>query len=172
MSTRVAMCICCLRLRPLSTSFSWSFAAVSTAINERNLPGEGLLIWRINPSRYSNNMEAIKRVDLVCADGLFSDAGFPLGREVAPFNGRDNLDFWAHDERYRTDFGGNLGDATDVFDGERFTDFWAASNPASTTGISVTNIRREGGQMVADLKLQDRRRAGPIADTEIWREPH
>ena len=137
---------------------------------ERNLPGEGLLIWRINPTRNGNNMEAIKQVDLVCADGLFSDAGFPLGSKSSPFNGRDNLDFWAHDARYRTDFGGNLGDATDVFDGEQFTDFWAASNPASTTGISVTNIRRAGDQMVADLKLQDRRRAGPIADMEIWRD--
>ena len=137
---------------------------------ERNLPGEGLLIWRINPTRNGNNMEAIKQVDLVCADGLFGDAGFPLGRKAAPFSGRDNLDFWAHDARYRTDFGGNLGDATDVFDGEQFTDFWAASNPASTTGISVTNIRRAGDQMVADLKLQDRRRAGPIADMEIWRD--
>ena len=155
---------------PAEHFFLVEFRSRQHSYYERNLPGEGLLIWRINPSRYSNNMEAIKRVDLVCADGLFSDAGFPLGREVAPFNGRDNLDFWAHDERYRTDFGGNLGDATDVFDGEQFTDFWAASNPASTTGISVTNIRREGDQMVADLKLQDRRRAGPIADTEIWRD--
>ena len=79
-----------------------------------------------------------------------------------------NLDFWARDERYRADFGGNLGDATDVFDGEQFTDFWAASNPASTPGVSVTRIRREGDRMVADLKLQDHRRAGPIAEVEVW----
>ena len=137
---------------------------------ERNLPAEGLLIWRINPNRNGNNVENNKQVDLVCADGLFRDAGFPLGRTSAPFSGRDNLDFWAHDDRYRTDFGGNLGDATDVFDGEQFTDFWAASNPASTTGVSVTNIRREGDRMIADLKLQDRRRAGPITDMEIWRD--
>ena len=135
---------------------------------ERNLPGEGLLIWRINPNRNGNDVEINKQVDLVCADGLFGDAGFPLGRQPSPFSGRDNLDFWAHDERYRTDFGGNLGDATDAFDGEQFTDFWAASNPASTPGVSVTRIRREGDQMVADLKLQDRRRAGPIADVEVW----
>ncbi len=155
---------------PAEHFFLVEFRSRQHSYYERNLPGEGLLIWRINPSRYSNNTEAIKRVDLVCADGLFSDAGFPLGRKSSPFNGRDNLDFWAHDVRYRTDFGGNLGDATDVFDGEQFTDFWAASNPASTTGISVTNIRREGDQMVADLKLQDRRRAGPIATDEIWRD--
>ena len=155
---------------PAEHFFLVEFRSRQHSYYERNLPGEGLLIWRIYPRRYSNNMEAIKRVDLVCADGLFSDAGFPLGRKSSPFNGRDNLDFWAHDARYRTDFGGNLGDATDVFDGEQFTDFWAASNPASTTGISVTNIRREGDQMVADLKLQDRRRAGPIATDEIWRD--
>ena len=155
---------------PAEHFFLVEFRSRQHSYYERNLPDEGLLIWRINPTRNGNNMEAIKQVDLVCADGLFSDAGFPLGRKPSPFNGRDNLDFWAHDVRYRTDFGGNLGDATDVFDGEQFTDFWAASNPAATTGISVTNIRRAGDQMVADLKLQDRRRAGPIADMEIWRD--
>ena len=153
---------------PAEHFFLVKFRSRQHSYYERNLPGEGLLIWRINPNRYSNNMEAVKLVDLVCADGLFDDAGFPLGRKPSPFSGRDNLDFWAHDERYRTDFGGNLGDATDVFDGKQFTDFWIASNPASTTGISVTRIRREGDQMVADLKLQDRRRAGPITDVEVW----
>ncbi|MCY3667088.1 MAG: M6 family metalloprotease domain-containing protein [Gemmatimonadetes bacterium] len=155
---------------PAEHFFLVEFRSRQHSYYERNLPGEGLLIWRINPNRNGNNMEAIKQVDLVCADGLFRDAGFPLGRTPAPFSGRDNLDFWAHDDRYRTDFGGNLGDATDVFDGEQFTDFWAASNPASTTGVSVTRIRREGDRMVADLKLQDHRRAGPITDMEIWRD--
>ena len=155
---------------PAEHFFLVAFRSRQHSYYERKLPGEGLLIWRIHPTRYSNNEEITKRVDLVCADGLFRDAGFPLGRQLSPFSGRDNLDFWAHDEGYRTDFGGNLGDATDVFDGEQFTDFWAASNPASTTGISVTRIRREGDRMVADLKLQDRRRAGPVADMEIWRD--
>ena len=153
---------------PAKHFFLVAFRSRQHSYYERNLPGEGLLIWRINPARNGNNVESNKQVDLVCADGLFGDAGFPLGRQPSPFSGRDNLDFWAHDERYRTDFGGNLGDATDVFDGEQFTDFWAASNPASTTGISVTRIRREGDRMVADLKLQDRRRAGPIVSTEVW----
>ena len=155
---------------PAEHFFLVEFRSRQHSYYERNLPGEGLLIWRINPNRNGNDLEAIKRVDLVCADGLFGDAGFPLGRKPSPFRGRDNLDFWAHDDRYRTDFGGNLGDATDVFDGEQFTDFWAASNPASTTGVSVTGIRREGDRMVADLKLQDHRRAGPITDMEIWRD--
>ena len=153
---------------PAEHFFLVAFRTRQHSYYERNLPGEGLLIWRINPTRNGNNLETNKQVDLVCADGLFGDAGFPLGRTSAPFSGRDNLDFWAHDERYRTDFGGNLGDATDVFDGEQFTDFWAASNPASTSGVSVTRIRREGDRMVADLKLQDRRRAGPIVGDEIW----
>ena len=153
---------------PAGHFFLVEFRSRQHSYYERNLPAEGLLIWRINPNRNGNNMEAIKQVDLVCADGLFRDAGFPLGRTPAPFSGRDNLDFWAHDERYRADFGGNLGDATDVFDGEQFTDFWAASNPASTPGVSVTRIRREGDRMVADLKLQDHRRAGPITEVEVW----
>ena len=155
---------------PAEHFFLVEFRSRQHSYYERNLPGEGLLIWRVNPTRSGNNLEAIKQVDLVCADGLFGDAGFPLGRQPAPFNGRDNLDFWAHDARYRTDFGGNLGDATDVFDGERFTDFWAASNPASTPGVSVTGIRREGDRMVANLKLQDHRRAGPVAGVEVWRD--
>lgn len=155
---------------PAEHFFLVAFRSRRHSYYERNLPAEGLLIWRVHPTRYSNNLEATKLVDLVCADGQFRDAGFPLGREPAPFTGRDNLDFWAHDAGYRTDFGGNLGDATDVFDGEQFTDFWAASNPASSPGISVTRIRRQGDAMVADLKLQDRRRAGPIADVEVWSE--
>lgn len=155
---------------PAEHFFLVAFRGRQHSYYERNLPAEGLLIWRVHPTRYSNNLEATKLVDLVCADGQFRDAGFPLGREPAPFTGRDNLDFWAHDAGYRTDFGGNLGDATDVFDGEQFTDFWAASNPASSPGISVTRIRRQGDVMVADLKLQDRRRAGPIADVEVWSE--
>ena len=101
---------------PAEHFFLVEFRSRQHSYYERNLPDEGLLIWRINPTRNGNNMEAIKQVDLVCADGLFSDAGFPLGRKASPFNGRDNLDFWAHDARYRTDFGGNLGDATDVFE--------------------------------------------------------
>ena len=157
-------------LAPAEHFFLVEFRSRQHSYYERNLPGEGLLIWRINPARSGNNAEVNKWVDLVCADGLFGDAGFPLGRKPSPFSGRDNLDFWAHDERYRTDFGGNLGDATDVFDGEQFTDFWAASNPASTPGVSVTRIRREGDRMVADLKLQDRRRAGPIAGVEVWKD--
>ena len=139
-----------------------------TSYYERNLPGEGLLIWRINPRIKGNDDELDKLVDLVCADGQYADAGFPLGTLSSPFAGRDNLDFWAGDEAYRTARGGNLGDATDMWDGINYTDFWAASNPAATAGISVENIRSLGARMVADLNVTDHRRAGPIARSQTW----
>ena len=135
---------------------------------ERNLPGEGLLVWHIRENSFGNDAEESKRVDLVCADGLYLDAGYPQGELPAAEIGRDNLDFWAHDESYRAAHAGNLGDAGDLFDGERFTDFWAASNPAAPAGISVTGIRREGEWITARLKLDDRRRAGRISVDEIW----
>lgn len=135
---------------------------------ERNLPAEGLLIWRIDERRVNNNDEQAKRVDLVCADGLYIDAGYPQGQQALAVGGRDNLDFWAHDETYRTLHAGNLGDATDLFDGVQFTDFWAVSNPSAPIGISVTRIRSGGQTMVADLKLNDRRRAGFVSGEETW----
>ena len=42
----------------------------------RNIPRDGLLIWHID-ERADNDQERHKRVDLVCADGLFADKGFP-----------------------------------------------------------------------------------------------
>lgn len=137
---------------------------------ERNLPAEGLLIWRINPLVADNGNEANQLVEVVCADGQFADAGFPLGAVPAPFDGRDNLDFWSADPTYNRQFGGNLGDAGDVWDGVRYTDFWAASNPAAAAGISVTNIRAQGDFMRADLRIGDHRRAGPIAQSQVWND--
>lgn len=137
---------------------------------ERNLPAEGLLIWHVDEWRTSNNEEQTKKVDLVCADGLYIDAGYPRGEVALPIGGGDNLDFWAHQAEYAQEHAGNLGDATDLFDGVRFTDFWAASNPAAPAGISVTNVRRQSEAMVADLKLADRRRAGFIIGEETWRD--
>jgi len=135
---------------------------------ERNLPAEGLLIWRIDERRVNNNDERALKVDLVCADGLYIDAGYPQGTQALAVGGRDNLDFWAHDEPYRALHAGNLGDATDLFDGVQFTDFWAVSNPSAPIGVSVTRIHPRGQTMVADLKLNDRRRAGFVAGEEIW----
>ena len=135
---------------------------------ERNLPAEGLLVWEIDELALGNNNEDGKRVDLVCADGLFLDAGYPTGTAKGYHIGRDNLDFWSRDEEYNTRFGGNSGDATDLFDGTRFTDFSMVSNPAAPTRISISDIRREGADMVADVRLNDRRRAGYIGAADVW----
>ena len=100
----------------------------------RHLPAEGLLVWHIRPRARNNNQEENKLVDLVCADGLYEDAGYPRGEIGAPYVGRDNLDFWAHDAAYTAAHAGNLGDATDLFDGIRFTRFDAGTNPSADIG--------------------------------------
>ena len=134
---------------------------------ERGLPQDGLLIWQIDEFTASNNIEQRKLVDLVCADGLYADAGFPLGVEASPAVGSDNLDFWAHDSDYRTRHRGNLGDATDVFDGERFTEYTPVTNPSSRN-VAVEAIRTDGDVMIADLIVDDPRKAGVIARDEVW----
>ncbi|MFH1008055.1 MAG: immune inhibitor A domain-containing protein [Candidatus Latescibacterota bacterium] len=119
---------------------------------DRHIPGDGLLIWRIFVPG-ENGREQRKQVDLECADGLYADRGYP-GMIADPDSGRDNLDFWARDEAYRKDHNGNLGDATDVFDGILYRDFSPSTNPSShrASGIRITDIRREGEDMVADLR--------------------
>ncbi|MBT6145254.1 MAG: hypothetical protein HOH74_07495, partial [Gemmatimonadetes bacterium] len=139
----------------------------SGSFYDRHLPADGVLIWHVNESVSSNNTEAAKLVDLVCADGRFADAGFPEGTEHAPVNGDDNLDFWAHDARYRSAHAGNLGDATDVFDGLRYTEFTPVTNPASRN-VAVERIRRDGESMVVDLIVGDRRKAGVLVENETW----
>ncbi len=135
---------------------------------ERNLPAEGVLIWHVNEDRIHNDDEQNKLVNLVCADGLYHDAGYPAGQRPAPFSGRDNLDFWARDTEYREMHQGNLGDATDVWDGQLFSDYWALSNPAAPPGLSVTGIRRDGDRFLATLRIDDHRRAGPIWLDDEW----
>lgn len=134
---------------------------------DRRIPQDGVLIWHVNENVGANTNERAKLVDLVCADGLFADAGYPLGAQVAPVSGGDNLDYWAHDETYRTAYGGNLGDATDVFDGQRFTAFTPVTNPASRN-VAVEGIRPEGTAMLADLIVGDRRKAGVLVENETW----
>ncbi|MCD6334611.1 MAG: M6 family metalloprotease domain-containing protein, partial [Candidatus Latescibacteria bacterium] len=122
---------------------------------DRDIPRGGLLIWHIGPG--ANWWEENKRADLECADGLFRDRAYPNGVEPDPVFGKDNLDFWAHDAAYRTAHNGNLGDATDVFDGVRYTAFGPETNPASTsnagapTGIYVRNIHFDGATAVVDI---------------------
>ncbi len=115
---------------------------------DRRIPAEGLLIWHIHgPS-----------VDLECADGRWSDAGFPLGHVPDPHGGEDNLDFWAHDAAYSATHGGNRGDATDPFDGVEYVALTPYTNPASfdTDGnrsIEISDIHVDEGQLVAQVDL-------------------
>lgn len=115
---------------------------------DRHIPENGLLIWHV--------VRGI--VDLECADGLFDDKGFPDGKSSNPESGKDNLDFWSSDPVYRENHNGNMGDATDVFDGEKFTSFGPRTNPNSksdvldlATGVEVTNIHRKGTSMIVDF---------------------
>ena len=126
---------------------------------DRNIPQNGILIWHI-VEKYSNNNELLKRCDLECADGRYSDAGYPLGMAEDPLQGGDNLDFWAHDNGYASEHAGNLGDATDVYDGITFTIFGPDTNPNSHskvtgkyTGIKIFNIHTDGNDMVFDVSI-------------------
>ena len=47
----------------------------------RNAPGHGVLVWHAQ-SESDNYTEQSKLVDLVSADGLFADAGYPLGAKM------------------------------------------------------------------------------------------
>jgi hypothetical protein len=136
---------------------------------ERHLPAEGVLIWHIDPDQPGNDDEHNKVVDLVCADGLYVDAGYPLGTRADPDQGQDNLDFYARDAEFRAEHAGNLGDATDVFDGARFTEYAPLSNPA-INGVSVNDIRPAGAGFSADLVVRDRRRAGRLTGRQTWRD--
>ncbi len=121
---------------------------------DRNIPEEGLLIWH-------QVLELGQILDLECADGRWRDAGFPLGSVPAPETGQDNLDFWAHDQDYAHAHSGNLGDATDIFDGLRFTSFTPEGNPSSRTKRGLTprieGIRQEGSRLRALVSLNPAR---------------
>jgi len=133
----------------------------ASSFYNRNIPQSGLLIWHVD-GRADNDEERHKQVDLVCADGLFADRGFP-GDQPDPARGRDNLDFWSKDEAYARAHNGNQGDATDPFDGVRFTRFAADTNPALSAhtgfsrnlplGIVLENIRRDGERLRCDVLL-------------------
>ena len=126
---------------------------------DRNIPGEGLLIWHVGWRPSEGDRPAQVLVDLECADGRWSDAGFPLGRQPDGRGGGDNLDFWAHDTGYSERHGGNVGDATDPFDGVHYREFTPDSNPDSysTEGrlhARVENIRFENEMAVVDIRTR------------------
>jgi M6 family metalloprotease-like protein len=126
---------------------------------DSQLPKSGLLIWHIQ-ERESNATEEVKLCDLECADGLWSDKGYPKGDYPDPERGKDNLDFWAHDAQFTFKYNGNLGDSTDVFDGVNYTAFGYNTNPSSRTnygrtdsGVEIFNIRKSGEDMLFDCVI-------------------
>ena len=143
----------------------------------RHLPVEGLLIWHVCPGASYNNKEEYKLLDLVCADGLYRDAGFPSGREIDAGHGFDNLDFWAHDRVYTEQHQGNLGDRTDPFDGVRHTRLTQHTNPSSDpqsllptacTGLEV-EAHQQGEKMRVDVTPPHW--AGTIREEVHWSGP-
>ena len=110
---------------------------------DRKMPGEGVLIWH----------HSLDRLELVCADGRWQDAGYPLGRVADGRGGGDNLDFWAHDQGYRQAHAGNLGDGTDPFDGVRFPAFTADTNPSSQLRDDSHPVRIEDLRLIAGIAL-------------------
>ena len=146
----------------------------SSSFYRRNIPAEGLLLWHVKPQRGDNGDEISKVVDLICADGLYTDKGFPAGLLPNDRHGRDNLDFWAHDDHYARSKGGNFGDATDPFDGVHRTQFGHHSNPSNNpqslsspamTGVNLS-MRRQDNNMVMDVTLP--RWAGVIDNRIHW----
>ena len=129
----------------------------------------------------ANLNEFHKRVDLECADGLFSDKGYnPDNIPNSPnsVSGGDNLDYISSDSTYTVDHHGNLGDATDLWDGETYTAFTPYTNPSAAgyndndlqnvfTGIALHNIRSSSsGVMQVDIYLQYW--SGSITEDTTW----
>ncbi|MFH1568659.1 MAG: FlgD immunoglobulin-like domain containing protein [Gemmatimonadota bacterium] len=117
----------------------------SSSWYDRAIPSEGLLVWHVARALHEGELTPWWDVDLECADGRWADAGYPLGQSPDPRGGGDNLDFWAHDGAYAAAHGGNLGDATDPFDGARYRDLTGDTNPAALSrdgahGVRLTQI--------------------------------
>ena len=137
----------------------------SSSFYDRHVPGEGVLIWHVKEHGSSRFSQQAKRsemegktyvqatVDLECADGRWLDAGFPLGLQADGRKGGDNLDYWAHDDDYAQHHGGNLGDATDPFDGVRYRAFTLETNPGSFALEEMRNVRVEGIRLEEDLAI-------------------
>ena len=148
----------------------------SGSFYNRNIPAGGLLVWHVDEGA-DNDEERHKQVDLVCADGLFADRGYP-GEQPDPLRGGDNLDFWARDETYARDHNGNRGDATDPFDGDRFDRADLTTNPGLRAharfdrgvplGIAIENIRDlGGGRMGLDILVRQPLEGNVSADA-VW----
>ena len=154
--------------------FLLEYRRASGSYYNRNIPRDGLLLWHID-EQADNDEERHKRVDLVCADGLFSDRGAP-STQPDLMSGRDNLDFWSRDTAYADAHNGNQGDEGDPFDGIRYRRVAWDTNPplrgytGSMRGIdlswSLENMRMNGDKMYVDFVQADR--AGHIVGQERW----
>ena len=124
---------------------------------DRHIPGQGLLIWHVYRGFPGPNQPPQYVIDVECADGKWWDAGYPKGEIPDPRDGGDNLDFWAHDGEYAQAHAGNLGDATDPFDGVRFRAFTPETNPSSfghdsDLSARIEEIRIEGEWAIAQVQ--------------------
>lgn len=129
---------------------------------DRGIPGDGLLIWHVRRAEVDGELSFAWDIDLECADGLWLDAGYPLGRSAAPRDGSDNLDFWAHDADYRSRQGGNQGDVTDLFDGVTFNRFAADTNPAAVSSDGANSVAIEQIALQGDLASFTIRNSPPV----------
>ena len=141
----------------------------------RGEPASGLLVWHVRPQVFDNDDERRKHLDLIAADGLYADAGFSVGQTTDRFAGRDNLDFWAHDASYARARGGNLGDASDLFDGVRYRRLAVGTNPSTlatptlgevTTGLTLQNMRTDGDGLALDVVMP--RWGGVLREEVHW----
>ena len=142
----------------------------------REIPAGGLLVWHVDEWA-DNDEERHKQVDLVCADGLYADAGFPAAQPDPVFGG-DNLDFRSRDSAYNQEHNGNQGDATDPFDGVRFTRLAHDTNPGTRAysgsgrgiplGIALEEITAVGGSTMSLDILLRQPLSGNIAEDTVW----
>ena len=154
--------------------FLLEYRRASGSYYNRNVPRDGLLLWHIDELA-DNDEERHKRVDLVCADGLYADRGAPSTRPDL-LSGRDNLDFWSRDAAYADAHNGNQGDGGDPFDGIRYNRIAWDTNPPlrSHTGASrgidlswsLENMRMDGNRMYVDFVQAAR--PGHIVGQERW----
>ena len=85
------------------------------------------------------------------------------------------LDFWAHDASYARARGGNLGDASDLFDGVRYRRLAVETNPSTLatptlsqaiTGLTLQNMRPDGDGMALDVVMP--RWGGALREEVHW----
>ena len=181
-----------------------TYAGTSSSVGyyEDLAPASGLAIWHIDDDglpisgsglRYAgvNNNEKHKGVDLECADGLYDKGGFGTpGNSKNSISGGDNLDYASADTTYTKNNKGNLGDATDLWDGStNYRHFTPSSNPSTAgynsneqnvfSGIAVRNISQTKGVMSFNVRFipsapRDLGVAAPGGQTQVtlaWSEP-